>query len=72
MVLRKLRKLLFIMWHIITTIAFLLVIKLVNSVPLDVEKSPEPFVIVAQSGDPFNENHDINVPEASIAESGNL
>ena len=57
------------MLHKLATIAFLHVI---NSVPLDVEKSPEPFVIVAQIGDPFNENHDINVPEASIAESGNV
>ena len=50
----------------------MILINQVNSVPLDVEKSPEPFVIVAQSGDPFNENHDITVPEASIAESGNF
>lgn len=57
------------MLHKLATIAFLHVI---NSVPLDVEKSPEPFVIVAQIGDPFNENHDIQVPEASIAESGNV
>ena len=60
------------MWHQLATITSLYVINQVNSVPLDVEKSPEPFVIVAQSGDPFNENHDITVPEASIAESGNF
>ncbi len=60
------------MLHKLATIAILHLINQVNSVPLDVEKSPEPFVIVAQIGDPFNENHDINVPEASIAESGNV
>ena len=60
------------MLHKLATIAILHLINQVNSVPLDAEKSPEPFVIVAQIGDPFNENHDIIVPEASIAESGSV
>ena len=57
---------------IVATATLLSVITQVGGVPLDVEGGSKPFIIVAQSGDPFNDDHDINIPEPSIVESGNL